>query len=107
MLEVYYTKVLELLPDNYNCTLNILQDNFTDELIDAILRCTNAKDANRIMLDSLIKTVRNKEDILEVCNKLGNINGSVELTGVLLQTRNGSYVMTNVLHMYTIICDWI
>ena len=88
---MYYPKILELLPDNYEPTLNVLQDNFTDELIVAILSCTNAKEANRIMLDSLIKNVKNKDDVLEVCDKLGNINGSIELLGVLLQIRNGVY----------------
>ena len=86
---MYYVKVLELLPDNYEYTLNVLQDNFTDELIVAILSCNSVKEANKIMLDSLVRKVKNKEDILEMCDKLGNINGSIELLGVLLQIRNG------------------
>ena len=89
---MYYTKVLELLPDNYENTLSVLQENFTDELVVAVLSCNNVKEANKIMLDSLVKEVKNKEDILEMCDKLGNINGSIELLGVLLQIRNGMLI---------------
>ena len=89
MIQVHYNKILENLPDDYETTLDIVQDNFTNELIIAVLSCDSVREANKTMLDALIEKVNTNECVLELCEQLKKINGSTDLFDVLMQLKQG------------------
>ena len=89
LAQVHYNKILENLPDDYEATLGILQNNFTDELIIAVLSCNSLREANKIMLEALVEKVNSIEDLLELCEQLEKINGSSNLLDALIQIKQG------------------
>ena len=91
LTQVQFNKILENLPDDYEATLGILQDNFTDESIAAVLSCDSVREANRTMLNTLVETVHGTEDVLELCEQLEKINGSADLFDTLMLMKQGVY----------------
>ena len=89
LAKVHYNKILENLPDDYEATLGILQNNFTIELIIAVLSCDSVREANKTMLDALVEKVNSTDDLLELCEQLEKINGSSNLLDALMQIKQG------------------
>lgn len=87
---MHFNKILENLPDDYEATLGILQDNFTDESIVAVLSCDSVREANRTMLNTLVETVHSTEDVLELCEQLEKINGPADLFDTLMLMKQGA-----------------
>ena len=92
-IKVHYNRILECLPDNYEATLEILQDNFTDESIVAVLSCDDIREANRMMLDCLVNSVKSKKDVLNLCDQLEKIHGATNLLDILIQLRQSTAVV--------------
>ena len=94
---MHFNKILENLPDDYEATLGILQDNFTDESIAAVLSCDSVREANKTILNTLVETVHSTEDVLELCEQLEKINGPADLFDTLMLIKQGGdYVQINV-----------
>jgi len=90
-LKEHYHTILQLMPDNYEQSLDKLQDYVSDDNICMILSSSNLTTANKIILDSLIERISCREDILDLCSKLEIIATSHQLRMLVSQIKSGEY----------------
>ena len=88
-LKAYYHTILQLMPDEYELTIEKLQNYISDEQICGILSSSNSTIANKMILDCLIERMSCREELLDLCDQLENITTSHYLTIVLNDIRSG------------------
>jgi len=77
------------MPDDYEQTIEKLQNHFSDNQIIAILSSNNSTIANKIILDCLIERMSCREELFDLCDQLENITTSHDLKTVINEIRSG------------------
>ena len=77
------------MPEDYELNVGKLQNYITFDHICTILSCSNSTVANKMILDCLIKRMRCKKDLLDLCDALDHIATSEELKTVINKLRSG------------------
>ena len=90
-LKAQYYNILQLLPDNYELTVEKLLDYINDDKICAILSSDNSAVANKIILDCLIERMTRKEELLDLCHQLENVTTSNDLKVIINEIRFGQH----------------
>ena len=83
LLKSQYSEILQSLSNDYEQTLDIIQDNLTDDQICGVLSCSESTTANKLILDSLIQKITCRADLIELCNQLQQIIPSSHGLGCL------------------------
>ena len=78
-LRAHYHKILQLMPDDYEMTAGKLQNYFTIDQICNILYSSNSTTANKLILDYLIKMMKCRKELLDLCNQLESITPSHDM----------------------------
>ena len=81
--------MLHSMPANYELTVGKLQKYISEDQICAILTSSDSTTANKIILDCLIEKMKNREELLDLCDQLENICTSHELSIVINEIRFG------------------
>lgn len=68
-----YSVILQSLPSDYEKTLDIVQDDLTDDQICDVLTSADYATANKIILNCLIEKVKYAADIVGLCDQLEKI----------------------------------
>ena len=79
------------MPDDYEVTVEKLQNCITLDYICAILSISNSTIANKMILDCLIERMRDRKDLLDLCDLLENIITLEELKAVTNKIRISEY----------------
>jgi len=83
-----YAEILECFPEDYEATLDVVQNSFSDSQICDILSLTTGH--NQKILNSLIMQLKGKEDLLDFCDYLEKIpKVSVSLQTIVEHLRKG------------------
>jgi len=88
-LKTRYLTILQLMPDNYEQSVEKLQNYISDDLICMILSSSNYTTANKIILDCLIERMSCREELLDLCGQLETISTSHRLMTVISEIRSG------------------
>ena len=88
-LKAHYHNILRLMPDDYEPTIEKLLNCISDDQICTILSSSNSTVANKIILDCLIKRMRCREELLDLCDQLENITTSHDMKIVISEIRLG------------------
>ncbi|XP_065920240.1 uncharacterized protein [Dysidea avara] len=88
-LRQFYHAMVQLMPNEYECSVGKLQQILSDESICLILSSGSSAIANKTILDCLIDKIRNKEEILDFCDQLESISKSYELIILTYKIRSG------------------
>ena len=88
-LKAHYHKILRSMPDDYEPTIEKLQDYLSDEQICDILIISDSTIANKKILDFLIERINCKEQILDLCDQLKKITISHDLNSVIIELQSG------------------
>jgi len=89
LLRSKYFDILRCFPKNQYSTLERLIDKLSDDVVCEVLSCTHPLTANKKILDHLIDKMKCKEDLLDFCNHLDNLNDSPILSNALGELRKG------------------
>ena len=79
-----YDVIVQLLPSDYERTLEIVQDHLTDDQICDVLICPNYTNANGVILNCLMGKINCVADIGKFCDTLKNIAALLPDPGALL-----------------------
>ena len=91
IVKAKYAEILSCFPENFEATINCLQNYLSDSDICNILSLTS--DQNQKLLNLLILRLKNKEDLLDFCDNLEKIDGaSPSLKDIAEQLRKRKYV---------------
>ena len=77
------------MPNDFELTIEKLQNYFSDDQICVILSSSNPTVANKIILDCLVEVMSCKEELLALCDQLELIAASLDLKIVLNKIRSG------------------
>jgi len=83
LLRSRYSEILQSLSNNYEQTLDTIQDDLSDDQICGVLNCTEHTTANKMILDSLIGKAKCRADLLDLCSRLQQIMPSSPGLGCL------------------------
>jgi len=87
-----YQAILQSLPNDYENTLNLLQNYLTDDQIYQILNSPNYAAANKAILDCLIEKFKESVDVSEFCKKMdliASLSTSEQLSSIINQLKTG------------------
>lgn len=91
-----YASILQCLPNDYEKTLQAMQDHFTDEEICVVLSSSDYNSANRTILDFLVQKASNTENLLQFCGQLEKImsllNDPEVLGNIIREFKTSMYV---------------
>ena len=73
MIRSKYDAIVQLFPDDYEKTLQAVQDFLTDDQVCDVLVNPDCVIANNTMLNFLMEKVNSMVDVLEFCNQLEKI----------------------------------
>ena len=89
-IKMRYYDILHLMPDNYKQTLHELQSYISsDDEIASILESDNPEDANKKILNCLIKKMKNREEMLDLCVQLERVITSQDLKIIISEIQTG------------------
>ena len=88
-LQPRYLDIINSLPESVENTVNKLEGVFTNDCIIAILSAPSPVDANKMILDYLVKDVSSSEDLLGLCDQLEKITESSNLLSIVAEMRAG------------------
>ena len=91
LLQSGYDSILHSLPDNFLGTLDVLQDDLTDECICAVVECSDSQTANKLMLHCLIENYT--EDVAGFCDVLERIVNVPSLDVTINNLRKGIFIV--------------
>ena len=86
------------MPNNYELTVQKLENSFSDDQICSILKSGNSTIANKKILDCLIEKMNCREELLDLCVQLENISTSHDLKIVLNKIRSGLQCICNIIY---------
>lgn len=94
MLRKYYKYLVDCLPEDHFVTLSAISSvmQVQDTFFDDVLKCTDSKKGNRMILDSMITKLTNDEDTKSFCNVIKKVIRSKSLTAEFLEFQTGMYV---------------
>ena len=94
MLRKYYKCLVDCLPEDHFVTLRALSNvmRVQDPFFDEVLKCTDSKEANRKILNSLIILLNDDQDAKGLCNIIREVIGSKSLTADFLEFEMGMYI---------------
>ena len=85
-----YAEIIQLLPKNFEQTLERLQVHLSDDQICSALSCSSSYASNKLILDYLIHKMKRKEDLLDLYDQLDRLTDvSPNLTQLLNELRKG------------------
>ena len=97
ILKAKYNAILSYLPERHEALIASLQDNLSDSQICDILSMTTGH--SQKILNCLILQLKNKEDLLDFCDKLEKIQEAPDsLKDVVEQLRKG--IMVYYIHSF-------
>ena len=73
LLQSHYSDILQSLPVNYETTLDVLKDSFTDDQIGHILSSPDNTVANKTILELLVAHVKATRSLTDLCDRLQKI----------------------------------
>ena len=79
------------MPDNYEQSVEKLQNYISDDQICMILSSSNSTKANKIIFDCLIERMSCREELLDLCDQLETISTSHQLNMLISEIRSGEY----------------
>ena len=88
-LKMHYHAILQLMPDDYEQSIEKLQNYISDDQICMILSSSNSSIANKKILDCLIDKMSCTEELLHLCNQLESISASHQLIMIISEIRLG------------------
>jgi len=77
------------MPDNYEQSIEMLQNYISDDQICMILSSSSPTDANKIILDCLVQGMNCREELLDLCDKLETITTSQKMMTITSGIRSG------------------
>ncbi|XP_065894615.1 uncharacterized protein [Dysidea avara] len=87
-LKTHYHAILQLMPDNYEQSVEKLQNYISDDQICMILSSSNSTKANKIIFDCLIERMSCREELLDLCDQLETISTSHQLNMLISEIRS-------------------
>ena len=90
VLNSNYVGLLQSFPEEFDHTLGVLLDHFTDEQATFILDSPTALVGNQKMMNILIGQLTQKMDIIPLCDSLDRI-GDATLSKAVEKLRNGKF----------------
>ena len=107
-LKTHYHAILQLMPDNYEQSVEKLLNYISDDQICMILSSSNSTTANKIILDCLIKRMSCREELLDLCDQLETISTSHQLNMLISEMRSGEYelLQNTAVCIFKIITVW-
>ena len=100
-LKSKYQNILKYFPKDFYQSLQVLQDQLTDDHLCAILNCSDSDSANKLILDCLIDATKSEDDLLDQLDRL--TDASPDLKHTISELRKGSYLM----YMHTYVCTYV
>ena len=95
MLKSKYKDVLQLLPKDYENTLDIVQDSLTDDQICAVLGSPDYHCANKVILDSLMEKAMERGNNLNIFDQLEELarlsDDQEQLVSIIRELRAGKF----------------
>ena len=83
------------MPKDYGQTLNVLQQDITDDEMASILEIDDHDLANRKILNCLIQKMKNRVQMLDLCDQLEKVITSQDLKTIIDEIKTGNlYVGT-------------
>ena len=79
-----YDDIVQSLPSDYEKTLEVVQDQLTDDQICDVLTSPNFTAANKTILNCLMDKVKCVDDIAEFCDQLDKITSLLPDTEILI-----------------------
>ena len=83
-----YDDIVQSLPSDYEKTLQVLQDNLTDDQICDVLSSPNYTIANKTILNLLMKEIQFTASSVEFCDRLEHITSLLHDPGKLAAILN-------------------
>ena len=97
LLRSKYDVIVQSLPSDYEKTLQVVQDNLTDDQICDVLTSPNYTIANKTILNYLMEKVKCTANIAEFCDLLEKITSLLPDPGILItivnELRTGTLMM--------------
>ena len=97
-----YDLIVQLLPTDYEKTLQVVQDHLTDDQICKVLASPSYTIANKALLDCLVKKVKSTASIAEFSNQLEKIASLLPnpetLSSVVTEIRTGIIIVVLTLY---------
>jgi len=81
------------MPDNYERSVEKLQNYISDDQICVILSSSNSTTANKVILDCLIGRMNSREQLLDLCDQLETISTSHQWNVLISEIRSGEYLV--------------
>ena len=78
-----YDAIVQSLPNDYEKTLQAVQDHLTDDQICEVLTSPNYTIANKTILNYLMEKVKSMADIVELCDRLEMFTSLLPKSSVL------------------------
>ena len=103
LLRSKYDDIVQSLPSDYEKTLQVVQDNLTDDQICDVLTSPNYTIANKTILNYLMEKVKCTADIVEFCNQLEKITTLLTNPGVLVAIVNELKTSKSAFHIFSIV----
>ena len=95
IVKAKYAEILSCFPENFEATINCLQNYLSDSDICEVLALASGQ--NQKLLNLLILRLKNKEDLLDFCDNLEKIDGASPLLKTIAeQLRKSMYVYYNI-----------
>ena len=82
------------MPDEYEQSVDKLQEYISDDQMCVILSSSNSTIANKIILDCLIERMNCREDLLDLCHQLERLATSQQLSVLVRELRSGQLYNT-------------
>ena len=83
-----YDDIVQSLPSDYEKTLQVVQDNLTDDQICGVLTSPNYTIANKTILNCLMKNVKCSDNVFEFCIQMEKITSLLPETSLLVTIIN-------------------
>ncbi|XP_065902698.1 uncharacterized protein [Dysidea avara] len=81
LMQSQFNAILCSLPDNFLGTLDVLQDDLTDDCVCTVVECSDSQTANKLMLNCLIESYT--EDIAGFCDALEKLTDAIGLANIV------------------------
>ena len=82
-----YQNMLKYFPKDFCQSLQVLQDQLTDDHLCAVLNCSDSDSANKLILDCLIDATKSEDDLLDQLDRL--TDASPDLKHTISELRKG------------------
>jgi len=111
VLKSKYKEILQLLPKDYEKTLDAVQDSLTDDQICAILSSTDCHCANKMILDSLTERAVKEGSSFDIFGQLEELaklsDNEVQLVAIITELQSVRAGKVLLIYVSRNVCGYI